>query len=122
MKELKIIIENLKKNQNINFNHFGKIILINWRSRKGNDHFNYFYSCCGIPSLSIEINRKENCGRMNWKNTNSYHPGELILHSSRKKGGGMAPIGNSVDHIPKCNIPRWTCCDLNVDEEGCYYL
>lgn len=116
--KLKLNLINLKNNNNVNFDHYGEKIKINWRSRKGLDYVDFFYSCCGTRCSS----EKKECPRKNWKNPNSYHPGELYLFSSRRLGGGISPFQNIRYHIPICNLRTWNCCNRYSNCEGCHLI
>lgn len=119
--EIKRISDNLKINfARKDFIHLGEEIGVNWRSRKGKNYTDYFYSCCGKRANSSE-NNINICPRYYWKKPLSYHPGVLSIFSSRKIGGGIVPNGKDI-LIAKCQDPTWTCCSEAAEGEGCVEL
>jgi len=90
-------------------------VSVPWISGKGNSYKCQFYPCCGLRVGQMY------CNKINWPSTtqNHHHPGNLVLYSSRNRPGGRAPTGTSVDHIPVCKNPSWSCCSKLSFEPGC---
>lgn len=116
--EIQRMLANLKLNTSKkNFIHLGEDMGVNWRSRKGKNYTDFFHSCCGKRTDCSE-NNMNICPRYYWKKPLSYHPGVLSVFSSRKIGGGVVPNGKDI-LIAKCQDPKWTCCSVAAEEEGC---
>lgn len=96
--------------------HDHETIPVTWTSGSGATYVSEFYRCCGkqVGFTSPQCPRPMPYTRR--------HSGTLALYSSRRSPGGKAPSGTSLDHLPICNQPSWTCCGKLSDEEGCVQL
>jgi hypothetical protein len=50
-------------------------VAVQWRSLKGCYYESFFHPCCGRKE------KMRQCGRVNWINPNSYHPGKVLYRS-----------------------------------------
>lgn len=84
--------------------HPGLELRYGWKSRRGQLHTSFRWSCCGLPLHSRDC-----------RPTEGAHPGELRGTGSRSGGGGGGPAGYNKLPPPA----RWSCCSRSAGEPGC---
>jgi hypothetical protein len=87
--------------------HGSRIIGVSWKSRAGYTYEDPYDGCCGVRE-------GRGCLRSLWPDPTAEHVGKMLIHSSRRQGGG-----NYQGHIPRGNAPQWTCCRLVSTAPGC---
>ena len=105
-----------QKQQQQSGRHLPELIKVTVRSRKHHYQINYL-RCCGMSETEAKLNPV--CGRSKWNSPESEHSGTLLLESSKRMGGCLAPRGSSFDHLPKIREPKWSCCNGGPKSEGC---